>query len=144
VGWFLFKIQPGERARFGYKYRALLETSTDPVAGLLRHLINRYTAKFGKLRKPVADFCAGKVPMVPLVRTVSKGQQVYLPPGEHLCWNEGAEMKCSLSYWSDEFTEPLRPNYLSTPRPDSNGILVSPATHHPLGIIDRSLLVGRD
>jgi hypothetical protein len=146
VGWFSFTVQPDDRARFGDKYRALRETSVDPEAGLLRHLINRYAAEIGKLRERVARFCAGRVPMVPLVRPLSNGQQVpdFLPPGEHLCWDEEAEKSCSLRYWSEKSAETLRPDYLSTLRPDSNGIRVTPATHHPLGIIDGCLLLGRD
>jgi hypothetical protein len=144
VGWFDFRIQPYDRTRFGDKYRALLETRTDPVAGLPRHLINRYVAENGKLRKRVARFCACHVPMVPLVRAICEGQRVYLPPGELPGWNKGAERKCSLRYWSKKFTWTLRPDYLSTQRPDSNGILVSPATYHPSGNIDVNLLRGRD
>ena len=140
VGWFDFTIQPDDRVRFWEKYVALLKTSTDPVAGLPRHLINRYVAENGKLRKPVADFCAGKVPMVPLVRNIGEGQNEYLPPDEYPGWNEGDERNCSLRYWS----KGLRPDYRSTQRPDSNGILVSAATYHPSGDIDRDLLRGGD
>ncbi len=141
VGWFNFTIQPDDRACFGDKYRAFMETRTDPVAGLPRHLINRYTAKFGRLRERVASYCADHVPMVPLVRTICEGQHVYLPPGEHPGWNEADEPRCSLRYW---FKGTLRPDYLSTLQPDSSGILVSPATYHPSGDIDVNLLRGRD
>jgi hypothetical protein len=149
VGWFEFTIQPDDRVRLGEEHAALLKTSTDPVAGLLRHRVNCYVAENGKLRTPVVDFCARKVPMVPLVGrldTLSDGQQevVFLPPCAPPDWNEGAERKCSLRYWSEGFRETLGREYFSTPRPDSSGIWVHAATYHPFGRIDVNLLRGGD
>jgi hypothetical protein len=139
--WFKSPVRGQDRDRFRDRYKELLDTGTDPVAGLLRWQVNDYVAEKGKLRDRVAWYCVEKIPMVPLVAQVRSLRPTgepdvvnFLPPRDRTDWDEIKERDCSLRYWSQGYPDAiLRPDYFLGGQIDARGIFVFPATHHPSG-----------
>ena len=141
--WFEFEVGESDRAgKYGKKYRELLHLGSDPVAGLLRSLINSYVADTGKLRPSAASWIATKIAMAPLVGQIRNGffgttlPQVpedveFIAPDDVLAWDEESEREWSLRYGSDNFPEhQLRMDYFARESETQVGFFVYPRTFH--------------
>jgi hypothetical protein len=73
--WFRFRRNREDLHLFGReRLRQVLDERSDPIAGWLRHAINCYVIEYGKLPNVIAEWFAGRVPMVPLVASLPNRQ----------------------------------------------------------------------
>jgi hypothetical protein len=138
--WFSFRIDDLDRERYADKYRSLLDIDSDPTVGLLRWPVNMYVADIEKLHPRVAQFCADRIPMAPLVgraHTLHDPDGLpkdfdFLLPRDYVTWDDAHERIHSLRLWSAEFPEKLPRNFMHQVQKGKDGIFVFPATHHSL------------
>jgi hypothetical protein len=137
VQWFEVTVSEADVERFGKRHKELVDTHSDPGAGLVRWRVNCYVSETGKLRPGVATWISRRIPMVPLVaRDMGRHSDFwdteFQPPGDLRAWSEAREREASLRYWSEDFSDRL-PQGCGVPCIDGkSGLLFYPGTYHPI------------
>jgi hypothetical protein len=131
IWWFEFPVRGHRVEEFRDMFLKLLDIKSDPVSGLLRHEVNRYVADTGKLRLRVAKRLSETL------RWLLCSHVSLTPPS----WNSfhrtsssaGTRKRSkrhSLHYWSPEFEDKLKSDYLDAVR-NAEGMFYFPGMYHP-------------
>jgi hypothetical protein len=119
--WFRFRLTDGDKTMLTSALEKLLDDHEDPMAGWLRHQVNRYVAQTGKLKGNIAKWISEMLPMVPLVgRLIGATDEVeFLDPGL-VSFDPREEQERSYRYWSEAFPRKVVPSSSNWPRGDTN------------------------
>jgi hypothetical protein len=136
VQCFKVTICEADIARYGRKYVELMDTNSDPGAGLVRWQVNCYVSVTGKLRPRAASWFSRRIPMVPLVaRSLGRNPDFhdleFLSP-RSVAWHEAREREASLRYWSLDFQERLPEDCRAPCFVGESDRVVFPGTYNPV------------